>query len=111
MAITTLLPEHSAIDYIKTHGRRARDVMTHKLITVNDDELLEEIAEILEQHRIKRVPVTVTESLSASSAGLISCTASSPAKPAFLQLTIARSKQPLKRTYQMPVSEFSFSTS
>lgn len=106
-----LLPEHSAIDYIKTHGRHARDVMTRELITVNDDALLEEIAEILEKHRIKRVPVVHDGSLSASSAGPISCTASSPAKPVFLQLTIARSKQPLKRTYQMPVSEFSFSTS
>lgn len=52
-----LLPEHSAIDYIKTHGRRARDVMTRELITVDDDATLEEIAEILEKRRIKRVPV------------------------------------------------------
>ena len=52
-----LLPENSAIDYVKTHGRRAREVMTRELITVNDDALLEEIAEILEKHRIKRVPV------------------------------------------------------
>jgi len=50
-----LLPEHSAIDYIKTHGRHARDVMTRELITVNDDAMLEEIAEILEKRRIKRV--------------------------------------------------------
>jgi len=51
------LPEHAAIDYIKTHGRRASDVMTRGLITANDDATLEEIAEILEKHRIKRVPV------------------------------------------------------
>ena len=31
--------------------------MTRELITVNDDAMLEEIAEILEKRRIKRVPV------------------------------------------------------
>jgi CBS domain-containing protein len=52
-----LVPQHSAIDYIKTHGRRAREVMTSELITANDDTRIEEVAEILEKHRIKRVPV------------------------------------------------------
>jgi CBS domain-containing protein len=52
-----MLPERRAIDYLKTHGRRAREVMTRELITANDDASLEEIAEILEKHRIKRVPV------------------------------------------------------
>ncbi len=52
-----LLPQHSAVDFIKTHGRRARDVMTREPITVHDDAPLEEIAEVLEKHRIKRVPV------------------------------------------------------
>ena len=45
VAITTSASRRGAIDYIKTHGRRARDVMTRELITVNDDALLEEIAE------------------------------------------------------------------
>ena len=52
-----LLAERRATDYIKTHGRRAQEVMTRALITVNDDASLEEIAEILEKHRIKRVLV------------------------------------------------------
>jgi CBS domain-containing protein len=52
-----LLPERRATDYLKTHGRRAQEVMTRALITVNDDASLEEIAEILEKHRIKRVLV------------------------------------------------------
>jgi CBS domain-containing protein len=40
--------------------------------------MLEEIAEILEKRRIKRVPVIHDGSLSASSAGPISCTARRP---------------------------------
>jgi len=41
----------------RPHGRRTADVMTREVITVNDDASLEEIAELLERHRIKRVPV------------------------------------------------------
>lgn len=52
-----LLPEQKAINYVKTHGRCARDVMTREVITVNEGVTLEEIAETLEMHRIKRVPV------------------------------------------------------
>jgi CBS domain-containing protein len=52
-----MLPERRATDYLKTHGRRAQEVMTREVITANDDASLEEIAEILEKHRIKRVPV------------------------------------------------------
>ena len=52
-----LLPKRRAIDYVKAHGRRAGDVMTREVITVNDDASLEEIAELLERRRIKRVPV------------------------------------------------------
>ena len=52
-----LLPERRATNYLKTHGRRAQEVMTRTLITARDDASLEEIAEVLEKHRIKRVPV------------------------------------------------------
>ncbi len=52
-----LLPEQKAINYVKTHGRRAEDVMTRPIVSVDDDASLEHIAEILERHRIKRVPV------------------------------------------------------
>lgn len=52
-----LLPERRAIDYVKAHSRRTGDVMTREVITVNEDASLEEIAELLERHRIKRVAV------------------------------------------------------
>lgn len=51
------LPEQTAIDYVKDHGRHASDVMTREVITVGEESSLEEIAELLEKHRIKRVPV------------------------------------------------------
>ncbi len=50
-------PEERARDFIKTHGRRAEDVMTREVVTVTPDTPVGEIAEILERRRIKRVPV------------------------------------------------------
>jgi hemerythrin-like metal-binding protein len=46
-----------AENYIRSHGHSARDVMTRDVVSVGEDAVLTEIAEILEMHRIKRVPV------------------------------------------------------
>ena len=46
-----------AYDYIKSHGRRARDLMTRHVITVNGETPLSEVASLLDEHQIKRVPV------------------------------------------------------
>jgi CBS domain-containing protein len=46
-----------AREYVKTHGRRAADVMTGPVVTVGVDTPVEEIARLLERHGIKRVPV------------------------------------------------------
>ena len=40
-----------------SHGGKAKDVMTHKVITVDPDASLQVIANLFEQHGIKRVPV------------------------------------------------------
>lgn len=50
-------PEDHARDYLKTHGLSAKDVMTRNVISVAPDATAREIAELLERHRIKRVPV------------------------------------------------------
>lgn len=50
-------PEAHAREYVKTYGKHARDVMTRDVVTVTEDASLEEIATLLEKHRIKRVPV------------------------------------------------------
>lgn len=50
-------PQDEARDYLKSHGLHARDVMSRHMVTVAEDAPLQEIASILEKHRIKRVPV------------------------------------------------------
>lgn len=50
-------PGDTAANYVKSHGQYAKDVMTRKVITVGESTPAGEIAEILEKHRIKRVPV------------------------------------------------------
>jgi len=49
--------ETLAREFIKSHGRKAADVMTRPVITVKPDTPLGELASLLEKHRIKRVPV------------------------------------------------------
>lgn len=50
-------PGDTAADYVKAHGQYAKDVMTRNVISVGESAPVGEIAEILEKHRIKRVPV------------------------------------------------------
>jgi CBS domain-containing protein len=51
-------PGKQADDFIRTHGRKVSDVMTAQVIAVDVDAPLTDIVELMEQHRIKRVPVT-----------------------------------------------------
>ncbi|BBI60137.1 hypothetical protein HSBAA_14430 [Vreelandella sulfidaeris] len=44
-------------DYVKTHGRKAHEVMTPDPLTVEENAPLHSIARMLEKHHIKRVPV------------------------------------------------------
>ncbi|SFT99053.1 CBS domain-containing protein [Halomonas saccharevitans] len=46
-----------AADYVKTHGRKAGQIMTANPLTVGENEPLHHIASLLEKRRIKRVPV------------------------------------------------------
>lgn len=50
-------PEDQARDYVKSHGHKASDVMTGKVVSVGPDTPLDEVATLLERHHIKRVPV------------------------------------------------------
>jgi CBS domain-containing protein len=50
-------PETLATEYIKAHAVRIRDVMTRPVISVTEQTPIPEIVSILEEHRIKRVPV------------------------------------------------------
>lgn len=51
------LPENKAREFVKTHGLHARDVMTADVVTVSEDTSIILIADLLERHHIKRVPV------------------------------------------------------
>ncbi len=46
-----------AAEYARTHGRKASEVMTADVVTVEDTTPISEVARVLETHRIKRVPV------------------------------------------------------
>ena len=56
-------PEDKALDYIKSHGGTAKDVMTRDVKTVGEDASLEEVADLLERNHIKRVPVVTNGQL------------------------------------------------
>jgi len=46
-----------AREFVKSHSRKAADVMTRSVVTVKPDTPLTDLASLLEKHRIKRVPV------------------------------------------------------
>lgn len=50
-------PQDLASEFSKSHGQRAADVMSKKVTVVEEDTSVMEIAQILEEQRIKRVPV------------------------------------------------------
>jgi CBS domain-containing protein len=49
--------EMLAHEFVKSHARKASDVMTRAVVSVQPDTPLGDIASLLEKHRIKRVPV------------------------------------------------------
>lgn len=50
-------------EYVKSHGRKAREVMTPDPLTVEENTPLHTIARLLEKHHIKRVPVVREDKL------------------------------------------------
>jgi len=46
-----------AREYVKSHGRTVKDIMTRDVVTVTEDTDLGDVAALLEAKRIKRVPV------------------------------------------------------
>jgi len=50
-------PGRTAAEYTHSHGSKVSEVMTEEVQTVGEDTPLEEIVELMERHRIKRVPV------------------------------------------------------
>jgi CBS domain-containing protein len=50
-------PSRLANEYVHTHGRTVRDVMTPTPVTIDENAGVEEAVEIMERRRIKRLPV------------------------------------------------------
>jgi CBS domain-containing protein len=50
-----LAPEF--VDYLRSDHRRASDLMTRNVITASETTSLPQIADLLSEHRIKRVPI------------------------------------------------------
>jgi CBS domain-containing protein len=73
-----------ARDYVKSHGRTAKDVMTPDVISVTDTTELADIAMLLETNRIKRVPVVRDGKLVGivSRANLVRALAATKSEPA-----------------------------
>jgi CBS domain-containing protein len=47
----------AAHDFVTAHGRRIADVMTREVVTAGEDEPLGGLVDLMERHRIKRVPI------------------------------------------------------
>jgi CBS domain-containing protein len=50
-------PGRLADEYVHAHGRKVDEVMTRQLFTVPEAASLDEVVQLMERHRIKRVPV------------------------------------------------------
>ena len=50
-------PGRLADEYVHTHARKIADVMTPEPYTVTEDTSLEDVVQLMEKHRIKRLPV------------------------------------------------------
>jgi len=50
-------PGRLAGDYVHAHARTVAEVMTRDVITISEDASLDEAVELMERHRVKRLPV------------------------------------------------------
>jgi len=47
----------AARDYVASHTRKIADVMTREVVTASDEATLGELVELIEKHRVKRIPI------------------------------------------------------
>jgi CBS-domain-containing membrane protein len=77
-----------ALDYAKSHGRKVSELMSENVISADENTSLSDLANILEKHGIKRVPILKDGKLIGivSRANLIQALASAPPKDESNQL-------------------------
>src|SRR5579875_1066813 len=56
-------PGRPASEYVRTHGRVCDELMSRDVISVTPDAALSDIVELMERHRIKRLPVIENDRL------------------------------------------------
>ena len=56
-------PDALAAEYTKAHARKVTDVMSRQVITASPETPLHEVANLLEKHSIKRVPIVANGQL------------------------------------------------
>jgi CBS domain-containing protein len=56
-------PSRLADDYVRSHGRKVAEVMSTEVVTVPAEASLDEVIQLMERHRIKRLPVIRDEQL------------------------------------------------
>jgi CBS domain-containing protein len=61
--VFVLGPGRLANEYVRSHARKVQDIMTPEVVSVSKDMPLQEVVNILEKRRIKRVPVTRDDKL------------------------------------------------
>jgi CBS domain-containing protein len=49
--------EAEAADYVRAHGRKAQHVMKPRVVTATEQMTLADVADLMEKHRLKRLPV------------------------------------------------------
>lgn len=76
--------ESRAQDFVKVHGASASQVMTREVVTVGPQTPVSDVAALLEQRRIKRVPVVADGKIVGivSRANLLHALAAEPRQPA-----------------------------
>lgn len=80
-------PAQSAEEFVKAKGRKVRDVMTRNVVTASPDTSLRDVANMLERHNIKRIPIVEEGRLLGvvSRANLVQALASCTHEPTAIQ--------------------------
>jgi CBS domain-containing protein len=76
-------PEQRTYDYVKTHGKRAEEVMTRIMVSVRPETPVDEVADMLEKHHLRSLPVLQEGKVvgMVSRADLLRGLATQPARP------------------------------
>ena len=79
-----------ALDFARSHGRRVGEIMTRNPVTIAEDTPLADIVDIMEAHKVKRLPVMRGDSL----VGMVTRTDFLPAVQRLARRTVAKGAAP-----------------